>query len=97
LFDVTVAGSLVGVVATGVSAAFFGRPRFLAGPSALAVTFGLGGAFLTPAVPDGRPRFFVGETSFDSGGVATTTAFFGDVPDGRPRFFFVGSFVFSST
>ena len=101
----TVAVSLVGVVATVVSAdaaaAFFGRPRFLAEPSVFAVALGIGAAFLTAVGAAGRPRFFAGEASFAAGagvGVATTTGFFGDTPDGgRPRFFFAASLTFSGS
>jgi hypothetical protein len=75
-----------------VSADFFGRPRFLAGPSLFAGAFGIGAGFFGPADPDGRPRFLFDGVSF---GTITAGFFGGDVPDGRPRFLLTGSLPFS--
>jgi len=58
------------------AAGFFGRPRFLAEPLAVAGALGFTAGFFASADPEGRPRFFAGEASLGIGAAATTTAFF---------------------
>ena len=81
------------VVDTDAPTDFFGRPRFLAAPSAVVIGLGFAADFFTPVDPDGRPRFLPDETSFVV--VAAPTDFFGDDPKGRPRFLLAGSPTFS--
>lgn len=94
--DVAASLSLADAVAVAVvTGDFFGRPRFLAEPSLLAVVFGFAvDCFFAPADPDGRPRFLPDEAPFDDDGTVVAASFFGDVPDGLPRFFLAASSLF---